>query len=170
MHGILIASILAASLAPASTHESFEKGPFSCDDVVEVAYSSELDGTQWLSLGWGELPFKHGYGEYDRNAWRDLGRTNEALAPLAIMPPDNLRTEKDWPAGTLAIRCRDGREVEVDLPAFRDVSGIGFVDRSGRYFAGGFWVRSDGEAFLDRELTRPATRVLRAAAGSAASP
>jgi hypothetical protein len=169
MHGALIASVLIASLAPGSAGE-LEPGPFTCDDVVEVSFSAALDGTQWLSLGWGELPFQHGYGEYDRNTWRDLGRTNDARAPLAIMPPDNLRTEKSWPAGTLSIRCLDGRSADVDLPAFTDVPGVGFVDRAGRRFAGGFWVGADGTAYFDAELTRPATRTYVTRAGLVASP
>ena len=156
MHGLLIAAVLFAASGPIGPKGAAPTA-FACEDVVEVSFSSELDATQWFSLGWGGLPFRHGYGEYDRHAWRDLGRTNDTLAPLAIMLPDSLRTEKDWPAGTLRIVCDDGRRVDVELPAFTDVPGIGFVDREGRRFAGGFWVRSDGAACLDPQLTRPAS-------------
>jgi hypothetical protein len=157
MHSLLIAAVLLAASGPMSPNDT-EPIAFACEDVVEVSYSSDLDATQWLSLGWGGLPFRHGYGEYDRrHAWRDRGRTNDTLAPLAIMLPDSLRTEKDWPAGTLEIVCGDGRRVDVDLPAFTDVPGIGFLDREGRRFAGGVWVRSDGAAYLDPQFTRPAS-------------
>lgn len=130
---------------------------FTCKDIKNASYSSELKPTQWFTIGWGVLPASEGaffqYGQYMNNKWMDHTFENKNLKSVMIVPPDNLIVENEWPGGILSIEYDNNETLDIYIPNFTDIPGDGFIDENGKTFYDGFFVDKDGSTYYDKELT-----------------